>query len=255
MRTSVPQAWLHAGAEAAVGALLALTERSSSGRGQHVDVSAQQAVMQAGIPGVLLTPNDNPEAQRTSGGILAGPIHLQFVYPALDGYVSITLLFGTMIGPFTARLMQWVHDEGHCDAEMRDWDWPAFGLRLATDPEGAGELEAAKAAITALTSTPHQGRAVRRGPAPAHPAGAGRHRRRAGRQRAPPRPRLLGRRRRPDVPRAVRHVDAPGRRRRCGPPPEVGAHPPLARRRTGAVAVRRAAAADALPLAGLKVST
>ena len=46
---------------------------SAAGRGQHVDVSAQQAVMQAGIPGVLLAPNDNPEAQRTSGGILAGP--------------------------------------------------------------------------------------------------------------------------------------------------------------------------------------
>src|SRR6185436_12760265 len=59
VRTAVPQAWLHAGAEAAVGALLGLTERQASGRGQHVDVSAQQAVMQAGIPGVLLTPNDN----------------------------------------------------------------------------------------------------------------------------------------------------------------------------------------------------
>ncbi|HEU4842178.1 MAG TPA: CoA transferase, partial [Ilumatobacteraceae bacterium] len=153
VRTSVPQAWLHAGAEAAVGALLALTERATSGRGQHVDVSAQQAVLQAAIPGVLLAPNDNPEAQRTSGGILTGPIHLQFVYPASDGYVSITLLFGTMIGPFTARLMQWVHEEGHCSAEMRDWDWPAFGLRLATTEEGAAELEATKAAITALTSS------------------------------------------------------------------------------------------------------
>ena len=36
---------------------------------------------------------------------------------------------------------------------MRDWDWPAFGLRLATTAEGAAELEAAKAAITALTSS------------------------------------------------------------------------------------------------------
>src|SRR5215203_5084966 len=152
VRTSVPQAWLHAGAEAAVGALLALTERATSGRGQHVDVSAQQAVLQAAIPGVLLAPNDNPEAQRTSGGILTGPVHLQFVYPASDGYVSITLLFGTMIGPFTARLMAWVHDEGHCPAAMRDWDWPAFGLRLATAEEGPAELEAVKAAITAMTS-------------------------------------------------------------------------------------------------------
>jgi crotonobetainyl-CoA:carnitine CoA-transferase CaiB-like acyl-CoA transferase len=153
VRTAVPQAWLHAGAEAAVGALLALTERQRSGRGQHVDVSAQQAVMQAGIPGVLLTPNDNPEAHRTSGGILAGPVHLQFVYPASDGYVSITLLFGTMIGPFSRRLMEWVHEEGACSAEMLAWDWDAFGLRLATSEEGAGELEEVKAAITAMTSS------------------------------------------------------------------------------------------------------
>ena len=136
VRTAVPQAWLHAGAEAAVGALLALTERQRSGRGQHVDVSAQQAVMQAGIPGVLLAPNDNPEAQRTSGGILAGPVHLQFVYPARDGYVSITLLFGTMIGPFSRRLMEWVHEEGHCSAEMLAWDWD--GLRAAAGDHRGG---------------------------------------------------------------------------------------------------------------------
>lgn len=152
VRTSVPQAWLHAGAEAAVGALLALTERVTSGLGQHVDVSAQEAVMQAGIPGVLLAPNGNPEAQRTSGGILTGPVHLQFVYPAADGYVSVLLLFGSMIGPFTRRLMEWVHEEGHCSETMRDWDWEGFGLRLATHEEAAEELEQVKAAITAMTS-------------------------------------------------------------------------------------------------------
>lgn len=153
VRTAVPQAWLHAGAEAAGGALLALTERARSGLGQHVDISAQQAVMQAGIPGVLLVPNDNPAAQRTAGGLLFGGLHLQFVYPTLDGYVSITFLFGEMVGPFSRRLMEWVHEEGHCDAAMRDWDWNGFGLRLATDPAGAGELEEAKAAITRLTSS------------------------------------------------------------------------------------------------------
>lgn len=151
VRTAVPQGWLHAGAEAAVGALLALAERANSSLGQHVDVSAQQAVMQAGIPGVLLAPNDNAESQRTSGGILTDRGHLQFVYPAADGFVSITLLFGTMIGPFTQRLMQWVYDEGHCDEAMRDRDWSAFGLRLMTSDEGPAELEDAKAAIGAMT--------------------------------------------------------------------------------------------------------
>ncbi len=153
VRTSVPQAWLHAGAEAADGALLALAERARSGLGQRVDVSAQQAMMQAGIPGVLMVPNENPALGRTAGGILYGPLHLQFVYPALDGYVSITFLFGDTIGPYTRRLMEWVHEEGHCDAAMRDWDWAAFGLRMVTSEEAPGELEAAKAAITGLTSS------------------------------------------------------------------------------------------------------
>ena len=63
------------------------------------------------------------------------------------------LLFGSMIGPFSKRLMEWVHDEGHCDAAMAAWDYDAFGIRLMTTPEGPGELEQLKAAITAMTST------------------------------------------------------------------------------------------------------
>ena len=128
----------------------ACTERERSGLGQHVDVSAQQAVMQAGIPGVLLAPNDNPEAQRTVGrDPRRRPCTCSSSTRRSDGYVSITLLFGTMIGPFSRRLMEWVHEEGHCDAAMRDWDWDAFGLRLVTTPEGPDELEQVKAAITA----------------------------------------------------------------------------------------------------------
>jgi benzylsuccinate CoA-transferase BbsE subunit len=44
VRLPVPQAWFHAAAEATVGAMIAHHERQRSGRGQHVDVSAQQAV-------------------------------------------------------------------------------------------------------------------------------------------------------------------------------------------------------------------
>ena len=33
---------------------------------------------------------------------------------------------GRMIGPFTQRLMDWVHEEGHCSAEVRDLDWVDF---------------------------------------------------------------------------------------------------------------------------------
>ena len=223
VRTTVPQAWLHAGAEAAVGALLALTERERSGLGQHVDVSAQQAVMQAGIPGVLLAPNDNAEARRTAGGILVGDLHLQFVYPAADGFVSITLLFGTMIGPFSKRLMEWVHEEGHCDQAMR-----RLGLGRLRHPPGdhAGRPRRAGAGEGGdhpADELEDQGRAVRRGAAPAPAARPGGHRRRAGGRRAPARPRLLGHRRRPGVPRSVRALQP--RRARPARSATVGRRP------------------------------
>ncbi len=47
VRISFPQAYLHAGAEAAVGAMMALYARRTTGRGQHVDVSAQRSVASA----------------------------------------------------------------------------------------------------------------------------------------------------------------------------------------------------------------
>jgi crotonobetainyl-CoA:carnitine CoA-transferase CaiB-like acyl-CoA transferase len=55
VRVSTPQAFAHAGAEAAVAALVAHSDRVRSGLGQHVDVSAQQAFAAATLGGILTT--------------------------------------------------------------------------------------------------------------------------------------------------------------------------------------------------------
>ncbi len=153
VRCSAPQAWLHAAGDAACGVVLALEQRRRSGRGQHVEVSAQISLMQAAIPAALLVPNGNPAVGRIAGGIAQGPFRLQFVYPAADGHVSVTLLFGSTIGRYTARLMQWLFEEGLIDVALRDLDWIEFGNSLFVDPEAPARLEAAKAAIVALTSS------------------------------------------------------------------------------------------------------
>ena len=110
--------------------------------------------MQTAFPGIVHSANAYPSARRTSGGILLLNFHLQFVYAAADGFVSITLLFGDTIGRFTARLMEWVHELGFCGDELAGLDWVEFGMRLFTDPEVApAQMEAAKAAIAAMTSS------------------------------------------------------------------------------------------------------
>ncbi len=153
VRISIPQSWLHGAAEAANGALIALWERSRSGLGQHVSASCQQAMMQCTQMSMLASLVGAPLYNRCAGGIRIGPYTAQFVYPAKDGHVSILFLFGAMIGPFTQRLMDWVHAEGHCSAEVRDLDWVDFFNQLFGGTLEPAVLANAVEAIGRLTVT------------------------------------------------------------------------------------------------------
>ncbi len=153
VRLPVPQAWFHAAAEAAVGAMVAHHVRQRTGRGQHVDVSAQQAVALATQSYILCAVANAPQVRRMSGGIKHGALNARFVYPARDGFVAIALLFGSAIGPFTRRLMAYVHDQGFCDAATRDKDWIAYGELLRRGDEPMAEFERVKDCIAACTAS------------------------------------------------------------------------------------------------------
>jgi len=153
VRVSVPQAYLHASAEAAVAALIAHHERQRSGRGQHVDVSAQQAVAQATQSGILAAPLHAEEFQRLAGGVRVGALTVRLVWPAQDGYVGILYLFGPAIGPFTRRLMEWICTEGFCDEATRDKDWLAYTELLVNGQEPLTEYERLKLVVEAFTRT------------------------------------------------------------------------------------------------------
>lgn len=140
VRISVPQSYLHASAEAAVAALVAHTWRQQTGRGQHVDVSAQQAVALATQSNISAVPLGDVEFQRMAGGVKIGPLSVRLVWPAKDGYVTVGLLFGSSLGPFTQRLIQWIYEEGGCDATIRDIDWITFGGQLLKG-QGLSEFE------------------------------------------------------------------------------------------------------------------
>ncbi|MCC6764363.1 MAG: CoA transferase [Deltaproteobacteria bacterium] len=153
LRVGVPQAYAHAAAEAAGAALVAHHERARSGRGQHVDVSAQQAVTLATQSYLLSSAIGFPDARRISGGVGMGPLSVRFVHPASDGHVSITFLFGSSVGPFTRRLMHWIADEGGCDAATRDKDWIRFFDQMFSGEESFAEVVRVQALVAAFTRT------------------------------------------------------------------------------------------------------
>ena len=141
VQVSVPQAYLHAGAEAALAALIAHHERQRSGRGQHVDVSAQQAVSQATLGSPLNAPLGAGVTGRFSGGAKFGDFVMRWIYPAKDGYVTISLHFGTAMGPMTRRLMEYVCEEGFCDEATRDKDWIVYTELLFSGQEPLEEFK------------------------------------------------------------------------------------------------------------------
>ena len=136
VRVSIPQAWLHGASQAAVGAMVALEHRHRTGRGQHVDVSTQQAVCETALSAVLYAPAGLEEVGREAGGVRFGPVLIRTIYPCIDGYAVITISFGPMIGPMFRRFMEWVHEEGSATrprSTKTGWTSP-FTSRTAPRP-------------------------------------------------------------------------------------------------------------------------
>jgi crotonobetainyl-CoA:carnitine CoA-transferase CaiB-like acyl-CoA transferase len=153
VRLSVPQAYLHAGADAAVAAMVAHHERVRSGRGQHADVAAIQSVAMATQSGILAAPLHATEIRRLAGGLKLGPLNLPVIWPAKDGFISMTFLFGSALGVFTRKLMHYVCAQGFCDTATRDKDWIGYAELLLSGREPLSEFERVKEIVRTFTRT------------------------------------------------------------------------------------------------------
>ncbi|MCP3990910.1 MAG: CoA transferase [Actinomycetia bacterium] len=124
VRISAPQIWANAASEAACAALIALTDRRQTGLGQHIDVSAQEAMILTAQGWLAPAICDNPSAQRTGGGLeLLGLVKFRFVYECADGHVTMTFLPGVLVGPFTNKILAWVEAQGDLSSELAGIDW------------------------------------------------------------------------------------------------------------------------------------
>jgi crotonobetainyl-CoA:carnitine CoA-transferase CaiB-like acyl-CoA transferase len=152
LRLPGEQAFLHAGAEGAVGALIAHAARERDGVGQHVDVSVQTAAMMAGQSNVLMWGWDKvTRIGRGGGGVRSGKFLFRFVYPCADGHVSVSFLFGPVMGPYTQRLFAWMYEKGFVDEATRDKNWIDYLGLLRSREEPVSELERCTAALERFT--------------------------------------------------------------------------------------------------------
>jgi len=134
------QSYLHAAADAAVGAMLALYHREMTGEGQHVDVSVQASValiLQSAsfwdavkfIPKrEMLYPHVPPPAPRvpaptTEPDSEPAPPTYGAAWPCKDGQVIWLYWAGEVAPRFNPPLIEWMAAEGEDVSFMDGLDW------------------------------------------------------------------------------------------------------------------------------------
>ena len=147
---AVPQAYAHAGAEAAIGCLVALNERASSDQGQRVGVTAQTALTFATQCTSLSRLWGTSNFFRWGGRLKFGPLGVRFIWPCADGYVAAGLFFGTAIGPPTNRLMRLIYEKGFADASLLEKDFVTYIGPLMSGEEPMSEFDRCQAALGAF---------------------------------------------------------------------------------------------------------
>jgi len=130
VQMSVPQAWLHAGAEAAVASMIAHYPRQVDGLGQHIVVNAQACVVWT-LMNEQAMPLLHGDYLRRSG-VFTGAIggRRKTVYQCKDGHVSFLIAGGAYFNS-TNAVIAWMKEEGAAPA----WLAAAGGLKTLT-PSG-----------------------------------------------------------------------------------------------------------------------
>ncbi len=141
LRMPLWQTFCHAGAEAAVGTLLAHLARARSGRGQHVVVNAQAAMVWT-LMNAQAFPVFHGDHLRRSGPFVGSRgVRRRMVFACRDGFVSL-LLMGGQGSPPTRALMGWMDEHAMLPDWLRDWPWERWepGWAMEVSPEAQAQM-------------------------------------------------------------------------------------------------------------------
>jgi crotonobetainyl-CoA:carnitine CoA-transferase CaiB-like acyl-CoA transferase len=159
LRISVPQAYLHAAADAAAGALMAHFARVQTGRGQPVDISVQQSVTQTTLGSHLAAavghedfsymPKTRP-GSKTLDLSGSGALTRRSKWVVRDGLVEMHLGMGASAGEKTNNLFAWMRSEGALPEAFDDWNWITVPQRITSGDLGDDDIDGARAAVAAF---------------------------------------------------------------------------------------------------------
>ncbi len=132
-----PQAAFHAGAQAAADSIVALNERSKSGRGQHLDVSMQAAIVWTLMHATGFPPNTGSDPPNTGDKRADPPVELApgVAFPAIwesaDGWVQSTMTLGGLGARTLKNLIRRMERDGELAPEYSHNGWTDWTETIA----------------------------------------------------------------------------------------------------------------------------
>ena len=138
VRVSLPQAALWASLHAALGTLVAHHHRQAAGRGQHVDVSAQAAVVTALAHAPCFVDLLGEVPGRHGPYLVGRNVHgapMRNVWRCRDGHVSFAVYGGAAGRNSNRGLVTWMAERGTAPDWLLAVDWDSFDVTILTAVE------------------------------------------------------------------------------------------------------------------------
>lgn len=153
LRVGDPQARYWASTYAVFGALIAHLYRQSTGIGQHVDVSAQQAALWADVHAPIAY-DLNGEVQRRAGSSIVGRsvqgAVFRTIWPCKDGYITFTMYGGAAGKRTNQGLCRWMAERGMAPDWFQAINWSEIDVTRDLSP---AEVQRCEQAIGAFFLT------------------------------------------------------------------------------------------------------
>ena len=137
VRISVPQVWLHASAEAAVGALTAHARMLATDQAQFVDVSAQAAMVWSMLHARVAHAVQGFDFNRSGSSLQMGNLTMPLVYECADGYMVVATTGSAMV-----KMVHWLVEDGIVPEEwIGGEDWQIYERQLIQGEPTKYELD------------------------------------------------------------------------------------------------------------------
>ena len=143
LRISFPQSFLLAAAHAAAASMIAYFHRETTGRGQHVDVSARECVLWE-ISNAIPSWKLNRKILKRVGSYMSGRwanIQQKLLWKCKDGYVVFYILSGGFGEKTNRGIVAWLQEEGLASELLTNVDWADFDMSKQTQ-EIQNQMEA-----------------------------------------------------------------------------------------------------------------